>query len=282
MIALPRPAKSVSDVMLLCASGLRRSDDLRKRVQESLPSAEDGTRQFETAVAALRADTVSSSDGVGSVSRDEMCDLYERRLVGAAGTPGRAIYNYLMSLPRRGLCPLCMQRCASTLDHYLPKSRYSALALTPTNLIPACIQCNFVKASSYPRRAAEQTFNPYLHTIPRGRWLAAKLLRPISVEYFVACPAQWPVPLASLIVSHFDSFRLAKLYETHAGRELVEMRGCIEMVFSRSGASAVADWLREQATSIGATNENSWRAVLYSALATDSWFCSAGFDEISR
>ncbi|GBQ99039.1 hypothetical protein AA23498_3397 [Acetobacter nitrogenifigens DSM 23921 = NBRC 105050] len=48
-------------------------------------------------------------------------------------------------------CPLCGYGDPTTLDHYLPRSKYKALAIYPRNLIPACQPCNRKKGTAAPK-----------------------------------------------------------------------------------------------------------------------------------
>ena len=76
-----------------------------------------------------------------------MVRVYDGRMA-AQGSPGRTIYDAIKLASPNGLCPLCGQRVVATLDHYLPKSRYAALAVNPANLIPACSDCNKAKSDA--------------------------------------------------------------------------------------------------------------------------------------
>ena len=104
--------------------------------------------------------------------------VYDGRMA-AQGSPGRAIYDAIKVGSPNGLCPLCGQRVVATLDHYLPKSRYAALAVNPANLIPACSDCNKAKSD-----AVADTLHPYYDNIENDLWLRAELkeVRPASVQ----------------------------------------------------------------------------------------------------
>ncbi|TGA97710.1 hypothetical protein E4665_11460 [Sporolactobacillus shoreae] len=58
---------------------------------------------------------------------------------------GRPYYDLFLSLPPNEKCPYCGQKKVSTLDHFLPKSVYTPLIVTPTNLVPSCKDCNTEK-----------------------------------------------------------------------------------------------------------------------------------------
>ncbi|WP_237209296.1 HNH endonuclease [Rothia nasimurium] len=48
----------------------------------------------------------------------------------------------LLPYTRNGRCSYCQISRANTLDHFLPKSRYPLLAISPWNLVPCCSECN--------------------------------------------------------------------------------------------------------------------------------------------
>ena len=53
-------------------------------------------------------------------------------------------------------CPICEQnRPNMTIDHVLPKSKFSQYTVTPVNLVPMCLDCNKSKGDS------EIFFHPY-------------------------------------------------------------------------------------------------------------------------
>ena len=61
-------------------------------------------------------------------------------------------------------CPYCGINQAETLDHYMPKTKYKALAVCRMNLIPMCPTCNRLKK--------DKTYNNFVHCyyqeFPRG------------------------------------------------------------------------------------------------------------------
>ena len=123
----------------------------RRRFQEvaTFVANADSTYQNHARAGTLYQLAVET-DVDGRVSTDEMKVLYESRMV-RQGTPGRDIYDALLANAPRGLCPLCADRTADTLDHHLPKRSFPSLAVAPANLIPACGKCNKVKLAEVPR-----------------------------------------------------------------------------------------------------------------------------------
>jgi len=57
-------------------------------------------------------------------------------------------------------CPICGNYYSdSTLDHVLPKTRYTQYAVTPINLVPMCFSCNKAKGKS------DISFHPYFQNL---------------------------------------------------------------------------------------------------------------------
>lgn len=53
-------------------------------------------------------------------------------------------------------CPYCAIGQPATLDHYMPKNKYKALALCRLNLVPMCWECNRGKGHTHP-------YTEYIH-----------------------------------------------------------------------------------------------------------------------
>lgn len=69
-------------------------------------------------------------------------------------------------------CPLCGFEAATTLDHYLPKDEYRALAIYARNLVPCCQPCNRAKGTLAPV-AGEGMIHAYFQFIPDVTFLVA-------------------------------------------------------------------------------------------------------------
>lgn len=58
-------------------------------------------------------------------------------------------------------CPVCGGGYRLTLDHVLPKSKFTQFALTPINIVPLCRNCNSEKGSYVGFDYSSSSFNPY-------------------------------------------------------------------------------------------------------------------------
>lgn len=212
------------------------------------------------------------------VTAAEMETLYTGTLA-RLGSPARQYYDAIRASAPNDICPYCGQRTVDSLDHYLPKSIYPALAVTPINLVPACSACNKTKLDFQPTAAKDLLLHPYYDDIPNDIWLKARILNvdgnPVF-EYFADPPSTWTTLWASRVSAHLDTLELLTLYASHAAEELVNNRKSLQDLYFAGGAEAVKAHCKEVKNSRQAAHLNSWQAACYGALVDSEWFCSSG------
>lgn len=282
MRKLSKPTEVPKDVFLLCVSG-ETDPNLKARLTSVTPHIEAAAIAYEAAVAAVALHTIPVSVGVtNAVTKDEMTALYTDRMVGRK-SPGRPVYDRLILRARHGLCALCGAQKAKTLDHHLPKAKFSPLAVNPLNLIPSCRDCNTGKHAALPKTPGDQTFHPYFDDFGADRWLHAEVVQtsPPTISFSVKPPATWPQLWADRAQSHFAAFALGSLYTSLAGQELVNIRYRLMGLFTSTQAQGVSAHLAEEAVSRELADKNSWQTAMYRATSMDTWFCTEGFALIS-
>lgn len=203
----------------------------------------------------------------------EMAWLYDNRMVGKSA-PGRPVYNAIRNASPQGRCPLCGHRDVTTVDHYLPKSAYAALAVNPANLIPACGDCNHMKSS-----VTRDILHPYYDNAEKDRWLAATVIEgtPPAFRFEVRTPDTWPAALAERARRHFATFELDTLYAQQAARELSGIKFRLEGILGQRGPDGVRLHLLEDERSWRAARLNCWQSAFYGAAGASDWFCAGGF-----
>lgn len=88
-------------------------------------------------------------------------------------------------------CPYCLSTICSHVDHFLPESVYSGLAINPKNLIPSCHNCNTKKKAKIFKIIGQHQvsfFHPYYDDLGDILWLKAILTIQqnfLSVSFFV-------------------------------------------------------------------------------------------------
>ncbi|MES2387873.1 MAG: hypothetical protein V4543_07705 [Bacteroidota bacterium] len=214
----------------------------------------------------------------GLVTTSELKKVYTDRLVNKKHK-ARLHYNNILHLAPKGKCPLCSQRIAKTLDHYLPKSQYPLLAVSPLNLIPACSDCNKDKLVSFPTTNYEETLHPYYDDLENDSWLRLALLdvNPMIFDFYVDPPAIWNKLLKKRVKKHFDAFNLNELYITHAAEEFENIKKQVTDLYNNGGADSLRSHLLECLTSRELTNKNSWQTALYKGLHNNVRFCNGEF-----
>ena len=72
----------------------------------------------------------------------EVSKVYTEKFANEDG-PGRQYYNAIKEQAERNICPICGIRMVKTLDHYLPKSKFPTLSVTPSIMLcPIDIDCD--------------------------------------------------------------------------------------------------------------------------------------------
>lgn len=274
MLTLPKPPFSVLDVLAGSGSGARiRSllgigDVLLRVEREYESSAVDSTlHMFATSYLEISQGHTASLRWV-----------YSAR-VARKDRPGRSFYNSLRAAAPRGRCPLCLHREVGALDHYLPKSQYPHLAVTPLNLVPICVVCNGKKGSYVSMQSVEQPLHPYFDDLGGADWLVCVLHEVVGapLTFGSSAPQYWSRELAARVTHHFTRLELNDLYSANAATLLGNIRLQLARALDFSGPTCVRDLLCEMAVSYRSNGAEPWSVVSLEAWAKSDWFCEGGF-----
>lgn len=278
MWKLPKPEQTAEDVFTTTISKVA-NEDLKQRLVSVTAAIVGASIEFDDAASNNEIHTIAPSANIdGIVTVKEMSRVYTGRLA-AKEAPGRTVYDELMAAPKHGRCPLCGQHVVSTLDHYLPKTQFPALAVAPWNLIPACHDCNKAKSDVRPLTASEETIHPYYDDIEGEPWLVAEVVEgtPAALRFLVSPPAGWSEILTSRVQRQFKMLNLASRYAAKAAQELTELSDLMNTNYADGGADDVRSLLQSTANSCRLVNVNGWRTASYQALADSDWYCRGGF-----
>ena len=274
---IPKPIALVSDIFDDCIRSVQ-NQGLKTRLRTAKPVVLAAAQTYEQKGTVGELFEIPVSNGVLGVTSEEMHSLYRNTFVKSVRT--RPIYTSLKKGCKNDMCPLCGQRTVHQLDHYLPVSQHSALAVTPVNLVPACAECNKVKLAKEAAIAEEQTLHPYFDDLTATRWLYATVQQtnPVSLLFEAKPDAGMSLILQARIVHHFKTFELGNLYTSHAGEELTNIRfGLQEIAKSANPTKALRTHLDQMAMSRRVVHLNSWQTAMYSALAESDWFLTQGY-----
>ena len=277
MHSLPKPTLSAEEVFKLSISKV--SDlDLKSRLEACIPVVVRDSMEYDVkAVQALLHQIPKSAVVNGNVTGNEMIAVYEQRMVNKNG-PGRPYYEQLRKPTDDDNCPFCGQLPIKTLDHYLAKTDYPSLVVSPSNLVPACRDCNSVKNATSPTKSEEAILHPYFDNIDNEQWLFARVLRtsPASLSFYIDPPSHASSVLAERVKYHFRVFQLNTLYKSEAATEFRNISFQMRKLLKSGGSNAVKQQLLDRAESSLQVRLNSWRTAMYQALAQDKWYCSEG------
>lgn len=275
--AVNNPSDDALQVYRTCISS-KIGAVLKVQLESVAQEIKKAATAFDTAATMATLHLIPTQDNVGGVPKADIEKVYTQRMVPEKSL-GRQFYERLLHSSPHNKCPLCGHGFVTTLDHHLPKTDYPALAVTPVNLIPACLYCNKEKLQDIPTCAEEQTLHPYYDDFEGELWLCAEVIQtnPAALRYYAAPPATWNDIKAARVRHHLKVFKLAILFGSNAGSELIEIRHGLVAIFERGGAAGVKRYLQRQAETYAAAHLNSWQTAMYQALMDSDWFCEGGF-----
>ncbi|WP_426484623.1 HNH endonuclease [Flavobacterium sp. 2] len=278
MRKIDKPTITAAEVFPICVSTVGNAA-FRGRLTACQTLINNAENEFENKITKGLVHTILTETLVnGNVTNEDLKKLYTGQMV--AKPQGRAYYDKLIMSAPQGICPLCSHGEATTLDHYLPKTKFPRLSVVPINLVPSCKDCNTGKLADCPTGPTDETLHPYFDNIENEKWLIAEVNKtdPLSLKFGVSAHPRWSALLSARVVSHLHCFDLKKLYASQAARRLSGMKYNLERIFSTpAGTAGVKKYLADEADSYEHVNLNSWESAMYRALAEDDWFCSGGF-----
>lgn len=215
-----------------------------------------------------------------NVKKNELLALYTQHMVGST-KPARKIYDELLGAAKNGKCPSCGFGHASTLDHYLPKTKFPLFSILPLNLVPACKDCNTGKNAKLAVTAEQQPIHPYYDNngFVTEQWLFAEVeeTSPISIRYYVKPPEAWDDVSKERARTHFNDFKLSKRFSIEAADELSSLISMLIDYSKDASAEDVRINLEREAMNEYKIHKNSWKTAMYQALASNDWFCQSGY-----
>lgn len=278
MKKIDKPNFSVAEVLIDCIDNLQD----QKLKQELI----DSTNQFTLAETDFNNKTATNSlhqipqnETISeTINSSVLKGIYTERMVNKKNK-GRAYYNSIFISAPNGKCPFCSVKQVRTLDHYLPKSKYPILAITPNNLVPSCSDCNKDKLVDSPTNSEEETLHPYFDDIENFDWLKARILtmNPIKFEYFISPPADWTDLLKTRLTNHFSAYLLNDLYSIHAVEEFENIKQQVTNLYQTLGANQLKEHLLDSYKSRYFVNKNSWQTAFYECLYRNENFCNGNF-----
>lgn len=281
MKKIPKPIFTVRNVVIDCIDNYR--EPLKQAFLDALDIFDNAEDDFESKkqlnqLYLLKQKNIDN----GIINKEALIKIYTDKMVSQTNNPkGRVYYDRIFLSAPQGICPLCLQREVKTLDHYLPKTKYPLLSVTPINLIPSCSDCNKGKLSDSPAYSHEETLHPYYDDVECFSWLKMRItqINPLILEFYIAPPESIPKLLSQRIKYHFENFSLNKLYISHAMQEFANNKLHFTRLYERGGNKLLKEHVFDCFESRREININSWQTAFYECLFQDENFCKGLFIE---
>lgn len=269
MQAIPKPTIDVTQLFGRCVSNI--TDTQRSiRLRAVAPTISAQSLAYERAAVAGELSALARTPlQPDSATKDDLEWLYNKRFAGSKSI-GRTDYDAIMLGAPSDICPMCGAGRVRNLDHHLPISVFPTLAITPSNLVPVCVDCNNNKKDKLPSSEADRFFHPYFDQVPADRWLYASVVvdDPLTLHFMALPPTTWAESFADRVKHHFGMLGLAKLYAMQSSTEIASMSAYIRDLRTSAGASGVRAYYEDRSRSAFAADPNSWRTAMYHALVS--------------
>jgi len=189
----------------------------------------------------------------------------------------------IRTLVRKGvdLCPVCGIDPAVELDHFLPRSVFSPLAIFTHNLVPMCHACNNAKLAGFAAEAEAGFLHPYYHILPDVQFVRAEVEikgNGLLVRFAIDLNAALPAGFADRLHFQMTTLELNERYQKELNNYISGHAISLHGSAASGGSAAVVRFLRLQARYESAQfYRNHWRPVLLHALAAHPPFVEGGF-----
>lgn len=181
---------------------------------------------------------------------------------------GKKYYEAIMK-NAGGRCPICGGAKLRNLDHFLPKSIFPLLCVTPANLIPTCRDCNMEKREYFSTNYYSMPLNPYFdryEDIWLGCCVTYKADKSYDIMYLNVFDKSKDEKLWNKYETHLQVFDLNTTFSSKACEEIEDCKGMYKSLLESCGREGVKELLIEYSRSCENTDRNSWRAALYREL----------------
>lgn len=201
-----------------------------------------------------------------NITKEKIINVYNEKFVKG---PGRKYYNEIKKQAVRNICPICGIRQVKTLDHYLPKSQFPTLSLTPNNLIPACLECNVDKKDDVSLDSKNVPVHLYFDNIPDDKFLHVTVMDNLEVLYYISCPNVEDEGLKARLEKHLDFYKLHELYSSHAASEIADKIHMWKTALEKFGEDILRLYIDSECRSAEMNDINSWKSALYRGLVNN-------------
>lgn len=151
----------------------RKTDEFRKKCSGVLSINEQTIKEYDDDFA---SDSLEKLENKGQLNdeKDDFLSLYSYNKKQIAQLRDAVLTQ---NGYRDDSCPLCECDSVSTMDHYLPKDKYTLFVVHPRNLIPCCAACNEQKSDNVFESGKRKYWNCYLDNPVDKKYLRCRVIK---------------------------------------------------------------------------------------------------------
>lgn len=214
-------------------------------------------------------------DNLDKGFKDHMIKMYSQRF-SHSSYPSYTFYKKIRN--SQPICPYCNfpSHSIRQLDHYLPKSVFPSLAITPANLVPICSDCNVAKKNYYSVEKHEMLIHPYFDEFISESFdfIKCKVIENenIGFIFYIKQLESWDNCTYNRVKLHFEKLNLNDLYRTNFEADFVVFCYELKDVYSEIGEEGVIKHINRHMNSYKKSNRCPWLYAGYEAIISSEWF----------
>lgn len=270
---------SIDFMRRVVSSKRNTEDDPHRRVRlSSLITKVDPTysnydsKMSTNALPLLTKLTISNSEKV------DLLSLYSYK--NSILTKFRRAISTDTSSTYQATCQYCTVNSVNSLDHFVPKDLFPEFSVHPRNLVPSCTECNSKKLARWLNNNQHFFLNLYIDLLPKSQYLFVELhivsLNNIDVNFKVDNPNNIPLPLYTIITSHYEELDLFQRFKDKSGDVIIELTNSIQASLSNGVAMSIIEKTILDACNLDKQHKgyNYYQIVLKEALIQSSDYMS--------
>ena len=263
MKSLPIPSikKNVREIYSECADDLTNKTAIGY-IEEVVLSADAYKKYVPKDICHLPIYEIHKGD------EKEIEKVYDNKFAPKKSV-GRKYYDAIMA-NANGRCPICGGKLKQ-LDHFLPKSKFPLLCVTPENLVPLCIDCNFGKGKKFNPDYYSLPFNPYFDKMDE-KWLQCKVTfkkdNTFVVEFINGYDKSKDINRWNKYEAHLKVYDLDETFKPKAVERLENCKSFHRGLLKKCGEEGLKESLIEERDSCEKNDVNSWSSALFRELVS--------------
>lgn len=175
-------------------------------------------------------------------------------------------------------CPYCniFSHRITQVDHYLPKSKFPSLAISPENLVPICTDCNDEKSNYYSLNRNEMLIHPYLDDFISNPfdYIKCEIIEsiPIGFRIYIDKLENWNECQYNRVRFHFKKLHLDEIYRTYFEEEFQAYIYEIEELVMENDIEQLKKNIMRRVNSYKRSNTSPWLYAGFDSLQKSEWF----------